>query len=90
MNEVIHVFKDELFDTVTGYSVRVVGGQREDRLWEGRLEFVAHDGGTLRTDRETVQSSAEALRYWATGLEAVYLEGALERAKRMPRVAVSR
>ena len=29
---------------------------------------------------ETTQPNLEALRYWASGLEPVYLEGALERA----------
>lgn len=35
-----------------------------------------------RTRRETTQPSRDALRYWATGLEPTYLQGALERALR--------
>jgi hypothetical protein len=40
-----------------------------------------HDGrGILSTSRETTQPNRQALIYWATGLEPVYLEGAFERA----------
>jgi hypothetical protein len=34
----------------------------------------------LRTDRETSQPNREALEYWSTGLEPVYIEGAFQRA----------
>jgi hypothetical protein len=45
-----------------------------------RVVFV--DGKTSkRTGQETSQPDRKALEYWATGLEAVYLEGALARAK---------
>ncbi len=66
----------------TLYSARVMGRRREDDgLWEGWIEFVLSDGtATLRTGRETVQSNLQALRYWATGLEPTYLDGALARA----------
>jgi hypothetical protein len=36
-------------------------------------------GQRVVTDRETTQSSREAVAYWATGLEPIYLEGALKR-----------
>jgi len=36
----------------------------------------------LTTERETTQPSREALLYWATGLEPIYLEGAFARAVR--------
>lgn len=63
------------------YSAAVWGAPRADGLWEGCIEFVSADGLVrLRTARETVQSSADALGYWARGLEAVYLDGALARA----------
>ena len=63
------------------YAARVLGTRRDDGLWEGWIEFVPSDGAaTLSTDRETVQSNLHALRYWATGLEPVYLDGALARA----------
>ena len=36
---------------------------------------------TLKTDEETSQPNKDAVAYWATGLEQVFLEGALKRAK---------
>jgi hypothetical protein len=64
------------------YEPRLRGRIRQsDGLWEGWLEFVPADGGpALRTPRETEQHSRDDLLYWATGLGAAYLEGALERA----------
>ena len=64
------------------YTAHVMGSRRaDDGLWEGWIEFVLSDGtATLRTGRETIQSSLQALRYWATGLEPTYLDGALARA----------
>ena len=63
------------------YHARVWGAQRADALWEGWIEFISADGIVrLSTARETVQSSEDALAYWARGLEPVYLDGALARA----------
>jgi hypothetical protein len=63
------------------YAAEVWGEQRADGLWEGWVEFVPTDGGpVLNTDRETSQSNLQALTYWATGLQPIYLEGALARA----------
>jgi hypothetical protein len=63
------------------YLARVWGAQRDDGLWEGWIEFISADGIVrLSTGRETVQSSEDALGYWAGGLEPVYLDGALARA----------
>ena len=62
------------------WHVRVEGVQRDDGTWAGRIVFA--DGTNMRvTDRETSQPNRDALEYWASGLEAVYLEGALERAR---------
>jgi hypothetical protein len=36
----------------------------------------------MRTGRETTQPNRPDLLYWATGLTAVYLEGALDRARK--------
>ena len=52
-------------------------------IWEGWIEFVTELGQRVVTDRETTQPSREAVAYWATGLEPVYLEGALQRAARV-------
>lgn len=65
------------------YQARVCGRAREDGLWEGWIEFVAVDQ-TVRTGRETTQPSWDQLRYWATGLTAGYLDGALMRTLKAP------
>ncbi|MGI9078514.1 MAG: hypothetical protein ACR2G6_14475 [Gemmatimonadaceae bacterium] len=64
------------------YRVRTQGYARSDGMWEGWLEFqpVDRSGPVLRTNRETTQTDREALLYWATGLEPIYLEGAFARA----------
>lgn len=63
-----------------GYLPRACGVEADGR-WQGWIEFVPLDGSTvLRTGRETTQRSREDLLYWASGLTAVYLEGALHRA----------
>lgn len=63
------------------YSAQACGRPLSDDLWEGWIEFVPEDGSeTLRTRRETTQPNREDLEYWASGLELVYLEGALRRA----------
>jgi hypothetical protein len=68
-----------LADTV--YVAEVWGERRDDNLWHGWIEFVPSDSGPiLSTGQETSQSNLDALSYWATGLEPVYLEGALARA----------
>lgn len=66
----------------TLYLVRTYGQEREDGTWEGWLEFYPVDGSraALRTGRETSQPNRDAISYWASGLEPVYLEGAFERA----------
>ena len=64
------------------YTARVLGEARGDGMWVGRIEFRPRGvgGQPLRTPVETTQPNLDALRYWASGLEPVYLEGALERA----------
>ena len=63
------------------YRARVLGRRRQDRTWIGWLEFrpLGSGGVVRRTARETTQPSRNALLYWALGLDAVYLEGALKR-----------
>jgi hypothetical protein len=62
--------------------VSVIGAERSDGTWIGWLEFSAPGLATLQTDRETTQSSAAQIKYWAEGLQTTYLDGALDRAKR--------
>ena len=67
----------------TTYSVRSYGAERDDGTWMGWLEFEPEDPEepTLSTDQETSQPNRTAIEYWATGLEAVYFEGAFQRAR---------
>jgi hypothetical protein len=63
-----------------GYTAQVCGGPAEG-LWEGWVEFAPLDGGPpIRSPRETTQPNRTDALYWANGLSAVYLEGALQRA----------
>lgn len=63
------------------YLPRACGRETEDGLWEAWIEFLPHDGSAiLHTSRETLQPNRQDALYWATGLTAVYLEGALDRA----------
>ena len=65
------------------YVPRTYAERQADGTWEGWLEFDPIDrrGPALRTERETSQATREALEVWASGLEAVYFEGAFERAR---------
>ena len=74
------VVKPPLGTKAGEYRVRAFAEKREN-IWIGWLEFRPKSGKALKTDEETSQPSKDAVRYWATGLERVYLEGALERAK---------
>ena len=64
------------------FRTRIYGDRQADGLWIGWLEFEDELGrAMLRTDRETTQPNRDALEYWASGLEAVYVEGAFSRAQ---------
>jgi len=62
------------------YAVRVSGAERADGTWMAWLEFHPTAGPVRRTDRETSQPNRDAVLYWATGLEPIYLEGAFDRS----------
>ena len=66
----------------TEFAVRSYGEERSDGTWIGWLEFHPIDSSrpVLRTGQETSQPNKVTIEYWATGLEAIYFEGALERA----------
>jgi hypothetical protein len=71
------------------YLARACGRIRSDGLWEGWIEFEREDGDVaVRTMRETTQPNRTDLAYWASGLTAVYLEGAFRRATEGPPVVV--
>ena len=81
MAELIQEFAEVLRDARGREYVASVHGEERGGNWEGWIEFRPLAGGpALRTERETTQPDRSALEYWATGLEPVYLEGALARA----------
>src|SRR5688572_10052651 len=64
------------------FRVSVQGEQRKDGTWSGWLEFKdTATGKVFRTEQETSQPNRTTLEYWATGIEDIYLEGALIRAR---------
>jgi len=83
MDDLIHTFISQITDADGHvYTARAMGRQRKGRtVWEGWLEFapVGGRGIVRRSQIETTQPNREALAYWASGIEPVYLEGALER-----------
>ena len=83
MAERIHTFSKVVTDRQgTRYRVHAYGAQHERGTWYGWLVFETEGttGPPLRTDRETTQPNRRDLVYWASGIEPVYLEGALNRA----------
>jgi hypothetical protein len=65
------------------YWPRALGQRADDGLWEAWIEFTrAGDDEVVCTARETEQPNRADLAYWAQGLTATYLEGALNRALR--------
>ena len=82
MAELIQEFAEVVRDARGKEYVASVYGEERGGNWEGWIEFrpLAGVGTALRTGRETTQPDRGALEYWATGLEPVYLEGALARA----------
>lgn len=70
----------------TVYHARIVGEEEPNGQWVGWIEFVPagntglHEGRWCRTGEETSQPDRAALEYWASGLEPIYLDGALTRA----------
>lgn len=69
----------------TWFRARACGGEARDSMWQGWIEFTPPDGEpVIRSGRETTQPNRQDTVYWATGLSAVYLEGALTRALRPP------
>lgn len=83
MAEMIHEYKHETVDQDgRRYRARAFAEQK-GHVWAGWLEFTPVDGSgePVRTDTETTQPNREAVVYWASGLEPVYLDGALARIR---------
>ncbi len=85
MSEVFRSVDEPVSDSSGSYHPRVVGRQASDGMWEGWLEFVPLDGqpgGVIISPVESRQPERGHLAYWSSGLSAVYIEGALQRARR--------
>ena len=83
MAELIREHSTIVTDGEITYVVRVYAIEGAHGGWQGWLEFHPTDKSkpVLRTGRETSQPSLLAIKYWAYGLEPIYLEGALARAQ---------
>jgi hypothetical protein len=88
MAETLLVFQSAvLAPDGTAYDARACGSEMPAGGWQGWLEFVPLEGGApVSSQRETTQPNRMDTEYWATGLTAVYLEGALTRALTRPPV----
>lgn len=84
---VVRVFDSPLIVDGRTYHVQVCA-RPADTIWEGWIEFRTADGTWHRTPRETTQPDLAAVNYWAGGLSATYLEGALHRALTGPTLLV--
>jgi hypothetical protein len=83
MRTLIHEHRTRVADADgRTYTARTYAEERNDGTWYAWLEFEPTGFGrlTLHTDQETSQPNQSAVTYWATGLEPIYLEGALSRA----------
>jgi hypothetical protein len=86
MAEVLAQFTDPIVDdNGRANRAQAVAAPMPDGMWEGWIEFIPLDGGRpIRTPRETTQPNLRDAAYWASGLTAIYLEGALKRALNPP------
>lgn len=82
MAEVLVEYTDVVITAgTTSYTARACGAPTDNGHWHGWLEFInTENGQAIRSGRETTQPNRTDTVYWATGLTAVYLEGALQRA----------
>jgi hypothetical protein len=84
MAEVLVEYTDVLIDADgERFTARACGAPAgTNGNWHGWLEFInIETGAAIRSGRETTQPNRTDTVYWATGLTAVYLEGAFERAR---------
>lgn len=98
MTEVLVSFDRPVSHATGRYAARAVARHAADGMWESWLEFerLDADGSVVVGPVESRQPEREHVRYWATGLTPVFLEGALTRALspltvevRMPEVPAS-
>ena len=83
MDAVMMQLSETVSDERGTFHALVMARERNDGGWEGWLEFVPADNGSYRcaTPIETRQHDRVTMERWASGLSAVYAEGALSRAR---------
>jgi hypothetical protein len=82
--ELIHAFTAPVTDeSGTVWRGRVYG-RAADNLWLGWIVFTNEARKKVETGTETTQPDRAALEYWASGIEPIYLDGALARARGLP------
>jgi hypothetical protein len=84
MRELIHSFSAPVTDETGTVWRGTAHGQPDGNLWLGSITFVNDAGETVETGVETTQPDRAALEYWASGVEPIYLDGALARARGLP------
>ena len=81
MAELIHSFSTTVTDE-RGRAWRAWAyGRPEGNVWLGWIAFTNDEGERVDTEIETSQPDRRALQYWTTGIEPIYLDGALARAR---------
>ena len=83
MDAVMRSLAETVSDERGTFHALVMARERNDGSWEGWLEFVPADNDSCRyvTPIETRQHDRVTMERWATGLTAVYADGALARAR---------
>ena len=89
MDAVMMRLSDTVSDDRGTFHALVMARERSDGSWEGWLEFVSTDTDSRRyaTGIETRQHDRVTMERWASGLTAVYADGALARARNQRIVA---
>jgi len=83
MDVVMTQLSETVSDERGSFHALVMARERHDGRWEGWLEFVppAADSCRYATPIETRQPDRATIERWASGLTAVYADGALGRAR---------
>jgi hypothetical protein len=82
--ELIHSFSASVTDETGAVWRARAFGRLGENLWLGWIAFVNEAGDMVETATETTQPDRAALEYWASGVEPIYLDGALARARGVP------
>jgi hypothetical protein len=79
--ELIHTHSATVVSDGIRYRALIYGQERPDGTWVGWIEFLPiGEGAARRTEQETSQPNRKAVEYWASGIEPLYLDGALARS----------